>query len=402
MGNLLVENIGRLVLMEGDPGVLCNACLLIIDGVIVWFGRSGDQPSIAEMADVERFDAQGRVVTPGLVDCHTHTVFGGDRREEFALRSSGTSYEDIAAAGGGIQSTMRRTRGESLDALVESAAKRLAEMQRRGVTTVEIKSGYGLDLASELKMLEAVDRLRSNQPLRIEATFLGAHTRPPEFISIEKYANYIIDVMLPAVADQGIARFCDVFCERNVFDVDAARRILTAARNLGLIPKVHAEQLSWQGGTALGAELGAASVDHLEWITSSDIDALEDSDTVAVVLPGAGVMLDVPHHAPARALLDAGVKVAIATDCNPGSSMCVDLPLMTTLATTLLGMTPGEAMKGVTIHGADALRRSDLGRITEGSKGDVVVWDTTHEDNIPYRFGAVSPVLVAVNGEVVS
>ncbi len=396
--NLLVEHIGRLVSMDDHRTTLVDAAIWIEKGVVAWMGKQSQIPDACQNAECDRIHARGQLVTPGLVDCHTHVVFGGDRRDEFRLRATGASYEDIAAAGGGIRSTMALTRGATIEELSLSALGRLKEMHARGVTSVEIKTGYGLSLESELKMLEVIRFLQGTQPMRLLATFLGAHTVPPEFDDMHEYARYVCSEMLPAVAKQGVAQFCDVFCERNVFDVDASRQVLEAGLSLGLRPKVHAEQLSWQGGTQLGVSLGAVSVDHLEYITDTDIELLANGDTVAVVLPGAAVTLNVERHAPARRLLDAGARVAIATDCNPGSSMCVDLRLMTTLATTLMGMTPDEAFAGVTCHAANALGRDDIGRLRVGAAGDLVIWRTDHEHNIPYRYGAVEPDYVIVGG----
>ena len=325
MEHLIIEHIGRLVTMDENRRVIVDGAMHIRNGNVVWLGPQSDLSLPSDALHLKRWDATGRVVTPGLVDCHTHVVFGGDRRNEFAQRAAGVSYEMIAARGGGIRSTMHHTRAASEEDLLGSASRRLDEMRSRGVTCVEVKSGYGLDLASELKMLGVIDALRHQQPSRLEATFLGAHTRPPEFQSTEAYAEHVIQVMLPAIAQQGIARFCEVFCERNVFSVEVSRRILLATASYGLIPKVHAEQLSHQGGTALGVELNAASVDHLEWISDTDIQLLAGSDTVAVVLPGAGVMLNVPLDPTARRLVDAGGRLQslpIAIQAHPCVWIC--------------------------------------------------------------------------------
>ena len=402
MNNLIIRNIGRLVIMDDEKSVVTNAALWVHEGTVQWWGVDSALPSLPEGYIYEYVDARGMVVTPGLVDCHTHLVFGGDRRDEFARRLAGVSYEELAAAGGGIRSTVAKTRAASGDELRVAARGRLAEMVARGVTTAEVKSGYGLSLESELRMLEVVAALAGEQPVRLAATFLGAHTVPSEYRSVQEYTDYLVATMIPEVGSQGIAGFCDVFCERNVFDVQSARRVLEAGLRYGMRPKVHAEQLSRQGGTALGVSVGAVSVDHLEYVNEADVEALAQSNTVAVMLPGAGVMLNVAKHAPARALLDAGAKVAIATDCNPGSSMCVDLPLMTTLGCTLMEMSPDEALAGVTRMGALALGREDIGHLKPGALGDLVVWKTDHEHNLPYRFGAVQPQVVAIGGEVLS
>lgn len=403
MSTLLLTGIGRLCTLDGQNSAIEGAQLLIRRGRIVWIGTPGDTAPIETDEVVEVLPCGGRVVLPGFVDCHTHLVFGGDRAHEFGLRASGVPYEDIARQGGGIRSTVADTRAADESTLLELGRKRLDAMLARGVTCVEIKSGYGLELETELKMLRVARALDASHPIAIKTTFLGAHTVPAEFAGrTDAYLDHVVDDMLPRVADEGLADFCDVFCETVAFDVAQSRRVLEAGQAWGLIPKVHAEQLHHTGGTALGVELGAASVDHLEHITDADIEALAGSRTTAVLLPGATLYLGLNDWAPARRLLDAGVSVALATDMNPGSCMCDDLPLMTTLACTRLGMSPQEALRGITIEAARALRcDTERGSLEVGKFGDCVVLEATHEVQLPYRFGAVRPFAVVAAGRVV-
>ena len=400
----LLSGIGRLVTMEPDLGVVEDAQVLLEQGRIVWIGHGSEEVPSSHGAVRHHLDCGGRAVLPALVECHTHLVFGGDRADEFGLRSSGVSYEEIAKRGGGIRSTVRATRAASLDELVEAALPRVDAMLERGVTCVEVKSGYGLDLETELRMLRAARRLSELRPVRIVGTFLGAHTVPPEFHDRrEAYLDRVCEEMIPAVAAEGLAAFCDVFCERGVFSVEESRRVLETGAKHGLVPKVHAEQLHHTGGTALGVALGAASVDHLERVTDDDVRLLARSGrTTAVLLPGATLYLGMDVWAPARKLLDAGVDVALSTDCNPGSCMCDDLPLMTTLGCTRLSMSPAEALRGVTLSAARALGLgAERGSIRVGKAADLLVVGAEHEQQIPYRFGRVRPFAVVSGGEIV-
>lgn len=311
--------------------------------------------------DKPDFDCQGQVVLPGFIDCHTHLVFAGSRGSEFELRSQGASYAQIMQAGGGIRNTMLATRQASKQELIDLALPRLARMLSRGVTTIEVKTGYGLSLDSELKMLEVIGELSKLQPIEISATFLGAHAFPPEFDSNrEAYVEYIIQDMLPAVKQQNIAEACDVFIENGAFSVEQARRILLKAQELGLRTRVHAEQLSHFGGTLLGAELGVLSASHLEYATQKDAEALAQAGVIAELLPVAQEFLGMQELASGRMLTDAGVKVAIATDFNPGSAMCDDLLLAARLAITRGGLSCFEALLGITHYAALALGRAKL------------------------------------------
>jgi len=390
--------------MDNEDTIHHSAQLMVREGRVAWIGSDTDQPPIEENEVVERLDCGGRVVLPGFVDAHTHLVFGGDRADEFARRSGGESYESIAASGGGIQSTVVATRAASEEELVRAALPRLDAMLAKGVTTVEIKSGYGLDWETEHKMLRVIRFLREHHPMHVCATFLGAHTVPAEHRkNRDQYIDMVCEEMIPRVAEEGLAEFCDVFCEEGVFTVDETRQILEKGRAVGLRPKVHGEQLHRTGATQLAVSLGAVSVDHLERANEEDIAALAaQQQTTAVLLPGATLYLGWNDWAPARALLDAGVRVAIATDCNPGSCMCDDLPLMTTLACTRLGLSPHEALRAITRGGAHALGCGDTrGLLSVGSVADLVVLDTDNESHLPYRFGRVAPYAVLCSGQVV-
>lgn len=386
-------------------GTVENAEVLVSNGLISWMGGAGQGAAQCGDRNVEQLDCGGNAVLPGFVDSHTHLVFGGDRASEFAQRASGVSYEEIARQGGGIRSTVAATREASEEQLVASALPRLDAMLQRGVTCVEIKSGYGLDLAGELKILRAIRALNKAHPIEVIATFLGAHTIPKEYQGrADDYVDLVIGEMLPAVAENNLAQFCDVFCEEGAFTLTQTRRIFESAREHGLALKLHAEQLHHTGGTALAAEMEAVSVDHLEQCNAEDIRKLaETGTTTAVLLPGATLYLGLDDWAPARALIDAGVRVALATDCNPGSCMCDDLPLMTTLACTRLGMTPQEALCALTYGAACAVGRGhERGRIAVGKVGDFVVLGEQHEEQIPYRFGRVSVLNVIVGGIIIA
>lgn len=397
----LIHGAGDVVTTDGSQPEYIG----VVDGKFVYLGPA----DALEAAGFERapttstVDARGGLVLPGLVDCHTHLVFGGDRSGEYALRARGADYLEIAEAGGGIASTMRATRAASDDALVESALPRLRRLISGGVTTVEIKSGYGLDLASELKMLRVAKRVGALAGVDVIATFLGAHTIPPDRRARRaEHVDEIVQSWIPAVAEQGIARFCDVFVERGAFTLAEAERILRAGLDHGLRPKLHVDQLSAGGGAELAAKLGAVSADHLEHISADGIHALAAAGTVAVLLPGATMFLGETARAPARRLLDAGVKVALSTDCNPGTSMTENLPLMTTLGMSLLGMSPDEVIAGVTSSAAAALDLgSTAGRIEVGRAADLVIFDAPSRAHLPYRFGAQLTRLVLKGGRAI-
>lgn len=375
--------------------VLRGAAVLVRDGRIAAVGEEAQlQAQLrADGHHARTIDCSGAVITPGLVDSHTHAVFGGWRAGEYALRVRGVPYMEIARRGGGINASVRDVRARSEDELVELNLPRLLAMLRSGTTTVEIKSGYGLDTASELKQLRAARRMAAELPIRIVTTFLGGHEFPAEYradaAARERYVDLLVEEMIPAVASEGLADFCDVFMEPGVFDARQTRRILEAGLEHGLVPKLHADELENSCAAQLAAELGAASADHLGAVSEDGIAALARSETVATLLPATLLFLGRTRYAPARELIDAGVVVALATDYNPGSSPTSSLPLVMTLACSQMHMDPLEAIVAATHGGARALRLQDgTGTIGRGAPADLVVWDVTDHREIPYRFGA--------------
>lgn len=375
----VLRDIGRLVTCvpdgEGDPlGAVEDAALAWRDGRVAWAGPARALPE-AWAADESR-SAGGAMVVPGLVDAHTHLAFGGWRADEFERRLLGESYGDIAASGGGIAATVRATRAASEEELARRARGFLRRMARLGVTTVEAKSGYGLSLEEERKQLRVYRRLAEEGPLRIVPTFLAAHALPPEFEGERgAFVDEVVERWIPAVAEEGLARFCDAFVEDGAFTGAEARRVLEAGREHGLRPKLHVDQLSEGGGAALAAALGAVSADHLEHVSDPGIAALAESGTVAVLLPLAGLYLDQPPP-PARTLVEAGVPVAVATDFNPGTAPSYHLPLALTLACVRDGLTPAEALRGATVHAARALGLEDeVGTLEAGRAADFAVVD---------------------------
>lgn len=377
-----------------------GAALVWEGDTIRWTGPAPELP--AEFETMERESAGGRLVVPGLVDCHTHLAFGGWRADEFEQRIRGDAYLDIARKGGGIASTMRHTRAASEDALADRAAGFIDEMRRLGVTTVEAKSGYGLTVEDELKTLRAYRRLAGTQPTRIVPTLLGAHIVPPEFKDDRAgYVRLLTDTIIPQVAAEGLARFCDVFVEDTAFSPDEARAIFAAATRHSLTPKLHADQLTDTGGAALAAEVGAASADHLERISADGIAAMAEASVVAVSLPLATLYLNV-RPLPARKLIEAGVPVAVATDFNPGSAPSYHLPLAMMLACTMQRMTPAEALKGATVIASKALQIEDeVGSIEPGKRADFAVIDAPDVNHWLYHFRPNACVRTVISGETV-
>ena len=384
-GDLLVTNIGQLV--TNDParagllGLIENAAVLIEGGVVRWAGAASDVP--AERTDLPRLDCDGAAVVPGFVDAHTHLAFAGDRSDEFGRRLRGESYEDIMEAGGGIQSTVAATRGATSAELQADAIERVERMLATGTTTVEIKSGYGLEVETELRLLGTAAAVDDSLPVDVIPTFLGAHVTAPEFgDDADAYVDYVIKEMLPQCAP--LARFCDVFCDEGVFTVDQARRVLVAGRAHGLEPRLHANQMARSGGVQLAAEVGAISADHLDHIEDADIGELRAAGTVAVLLPGVSLSLQLPQ-ARGSDLWDAGVTVALATDCNPGTSYVETMPFVVMLACLEMGLAPERAIWSATKGGALALRLHDRGMIVPGAIGDLVVLNHSSYLHIPYR-----------------
>jgi imidazolonepropionase len=371
----------------GAESVLRGAAVLVRDGRIAAVGSETELRASAPRADV--VECNGGVLTPGFVDSHTHAVFGGWRASEYALRARGVPYMEIARRGGGINASVRDVRARSEDELVEIGEVRLRELVRFGTTTVEIKSGYGLDTASELKQLRVVRRLQQALPIRLVPTFLGAHEFPPEYREQkERYVDLLVEEMIPAVAADHLAQFCDVFMEPGVFTAAQTRRVLTAGLAHGLVPKLHADELENSGGAELAVELDAASADHLGAISVAGIRALASSRTVATLLPATLLFLGRAQFAPARRLIDAGATVALATDFNPGSAPTPAMPLVLTLACSQMRMDPLEAIVAATAGGARALRLTDgTGTIAPGGPADLVLWGVSDHNEIPYRFG---------------
>lgn len=373
-------------------GLVKDGAILVHDGRIAAVGARAQVEDLPEARAAEKLDLGGRIVLPGFVDSHTHLVHAASRAEEYELRIAGASYEEIACQGGGILSSVLALRGATADALTQRALAALKQFAAHGTTTLEAKSGYGLNLESELKILRVQRDLREAQPLDIVSTFLGAHVVPGEYRDkqggAEAYVRLLIEQIIPEVARENLAEFCDVFCDRGAFTVTQARRVLTAARTAGLTPRLHAEQLAHTGGTQLAVELRAASCDHLERINRADMRALAKSKTVATLLPGCCFHLGLSRYAPARALIDAGAIVALATDYNPGTSPTLSLPMILSLACTQMRMSPAEAISAATINAAFSLRRHrTIGSIEVGKFADVAVFDLADYREIPYYFG---------------
>ena len=371
-----------------ELGIVSQGALLVRDGLIERVGTT-DEIKIRIDAASTVVDAGGRIVLPGFVDAHTHPVFAGTRVDEFEERSKGATYQEIAARGGGIQSTVNRTRAASVDELVV-AGRRYAEwFLRGGTTTVEAKSGYGLSLEDELKILRAIKRLDQETPLRYVPTFLGAHSVPPEYRSRrDEYVSLLIDEMLPQVAQQKLAEFCDVFCEEKVFTTDESWKILSAARCHGLGLRMHADQLSLSGGAKLAAELGTVTADHLEHTDADGIVALKKAGVQPVLLPGSVYALGSSRYPAAREMIDAGLAVVLATDFNPGSSPTPSMTMILSLAATHMKMTPAEAISAATINAAYSLNRGDkLGSLERGKIADFVIHDCDDFRELAYFFG---------------
>jgi imidazolonepropionase len=384
-----------------SPPIIEDAAIVLDDERIAWFGPAGETPAGPYDATI---DAAGGTVVPGLVDCHTHAVFAGSREREYVQRIKGATYLEIMQAGGGIRNSMRTLRQASLDDLIAQSRPRLRRMLATGTTTVEAKTGYGLDPENELKTLLAIKSLSAELPIEIVATFLGAHAVPPEFEGRpDEYIDSITtDALLRRVRDERLAEFADAFCERGAFTVEQARRFLTRCRTFGLKPKLHAEQITNCGGTRLAIELGAVSADHLECIDDGTIAALRRSRTIPVLLPGCSFFLGSPP-APARKLVAAGLPVALSTDCNPGSCMIESLPLVMSIAASLLRMTPLESLVACTANAAAALHRADrIGATAHGLTADLLILDVPDVDRWVYQVG-VNPVRTVIKrGQVVS
>jgi imidazolonepropionase len=379
-------------------GEIRDGAIAVRDGHIAWVGRRSDLPT-GYKTTVEH-DGKGCWITPGLIDCHTHIVYAGNRSDEFEARLNGASYEEIAQRGGGIMSTVRATRAASEQELLEASLPRIHNLLAEGVTTLEIKSGYGLDLATERKMLRVARRISTTLPVRVKTTFLGAHALPPEFIGRpDEYIEHICKDMLPALAGEGLIDAVDAFCEKIGFSATQTERLFHAARRHGLPVKLHAEQLSDQGGAALTARYHGLSADHLEYLSAEGIAAMAAAGTTAVLLPGAFYFLRETKLPPIQALRAAGVPIAIATDCNPGTSPMTSLPLAMNMACTLFRMTPQEALAGVTVHAARALGiEQTVGTLNPGKAADFALWEIQRPAELAYAIGGSSCRCVVSGG----
>ena len=385
----------------GDLAIISNGGMLIRDGVIVSTGPSG----LIEKqlgGDAVVVDARGRVVLPGFVDAHTHPVFGGNRVDEFELRARGASYEEIAAAGGGIRSTVRKTRAATEDELKAQALKHAQWFLQCGTTTVEAKSGYGLSLAEELKILRVIRALGAEAVIEFVPTFLGAHAIPEEHeADPQRYVEIVVNEMLPAVAAEGLAEYCDIFCERGYFDIETARRILKAAQRHGLGLRMHVDQLTNSGGAQLAADLSAKTADHLEQTEDDGIAALQRAKVQPVLLPGSVYALGKTRYPRARAMIDAGLAVVLATDFNPGSSPSPSMPMMLSLASTQMKMTPAEGVTAATINAAYSLGRGDkIGSLEAGKRANFSIFDCEDYRELAYYFGLPQTHSVYVRGEL--
>lgn len=399
---ILISNIDSLVTVDslhsrcksGDEmqsiGEIRNGAIIFEDKIL-WVGRSDEVNNAIKDNDIiitEKYDANGYTILPGFVDSHTHITFAGNRSDEFARRLRGATYQEIAAGGGGILTTMRATRQASVDELYENGRKLAISAIEHGTTAIEVKSGYGFTTESELNQLKAIKKLAEELPIHFTATFLGAHDFPPEYHNNrEKYIDLICEEMLPAVASEGLAEFCDAFVDKGYYTLKQGEKILRAALDLGFKLKVHCDELADFGAAALAASLGAISADHLLFISDNGIDALKSAGTIATLLPGTAYFIRMPY-APARRIIEKGVPVALSTDCNPGSCFTENMQLILSLAVINMNMTAEEAIVAATLNGAAAIDKSaSIGSLEPGKSADFVIYDTTSYTDIFYHFG---------------
>jgi imidazolonepropionase len=397
--SLLVANCSQLVTLAGragprvgpelrDIGIVQDGAMFVREGRIVAVGKRSEIEPLAA-ADTEIFDADGRAIMPGFVDAHTHLIFAGNRADEFEMRSGGMTYQQIAERGGGIRSTVRRTRAATEDELIAAGRKHAQWFLQGGTTTIEAKSGYGLTVEDEVKILRAIRAMSQTTPLRCITTFLGAHEIPDEYRERpDAYVDLVVDEMLPRVAREHLAEFCDVFCESKVFSVEQAKRVLAAAKQYGLELRVHADQFTSGGAVELAASLHAKTVDHLEQTTAESIEVMKQAGVQPVLLPGSVYAIGSQKYAPARAMIEAGLPVVIATDFNPGSSPTASMPMILSLACTQMKMTPAEAVTAATINAAWSLNRGqEIGSLEPGKVADFVVHDAEDYRELAYFFG---------------
>lgn len=409
-GNIIIKNAAQVVTCSGfeakkgkemsELSVIENGNVIITDGIISYVGK--ELPDIENVADYNIIDATGKAVLPGFIDSHTHFVFGGYREEEFSWRMRGDSYMSIMERGGGIHNTMKATRKATFEDLKESGRKRLDKMLSFGVTTVEGKSGYGMDKETELKQLEVMKALNEEHPIDIVSTFLGAHSTPKEYKGKEdEFIDYLIKEVMPVVKEKGLAECCDIFCEKNVFDIEQSRRYLKAAKSLGFKLKIHADEIVQLGGAELAAELKALSADHLLQASEKGIAEMAKNNVVATLLPNTAFSLK-EHYARGRYMIDSGCAVALATDLNPGSSFTCSIPLTFALACIYMQLSPEEAVTALTINGAAAAGRANkTGSIDVGKQGDLVILEFPSYKFLPYHIGVNIVETVIKNGEIV-
>jgi imidazolonepropionase len=408
--DLIIKNAGELLTLsssfkdESGLGMIRDGAVIIREGRIFWVGKTGDLPNEYGLSkEGQEIDATGKVVMPGLIDSHTHLIFAGSREGEFEQRIQGLSYLEIAEKGGGILSTVEATRKASLEELFSLGKRRLDRMISKGVTTIEAKSGYGLSLQDEMKILKVMKALKGIHPMDIVPTFLGAHTIPKEFRNDRTgYMDLLSEEMIPKVAHEGVAEFCDVFCEEKAFTLEESKKILETGKRYGLKPKIHADQLSPGGGAELAAEVGAFSADHLEYVSQEGIKKMAEKGVIAVLLPGASFFLSMKKVPPVREMIEKGVRISIATDLNPGSSMTESLTLMMTMGCTMFKMTPKEVIQATTLHAAKSMgREKEIGSLEVGKQGDVLLLNIPNYRYLPYHFGVDHVEWVIKKGKVV-
>jgi imidazolonepropionase len=408
--NLIIKNASELLTLsssfkeDSGLGIIRDGAVAVRGEKILWVGESrqlSDQVSLS--SEGREIDATGKVVMPGLIDSHTHIVFGGSRENEFEQRLKGLSYLEIAERGGGILSTVEATRKATFEELFSLGKRRLNRMLSRGVTTIEAKSGYGLSLKDELKILEVMRTLDEDHPADVVPTFLGAHTVPKEFKNNrQSYVGLLTEEMIPRIAEGKLAEFCDVFCEEKAFNLEESKKILETGKRYGLKPKIHADQLSSGGGAELAAEVGAYSADHLEYVSPNGIERMAEKGVTAILLPGASFFLSMKKLPPAREMIEKGVRIALATDLNPGSSMTESLPLIMTMGCTMFRMLPREVIQATTIHAAKSMgREGNIGSLEVGKQADIAIFDIPNYRYLPYHFGVDHVEIVVKKGKVV-
>lgn len=382
-------------------GLIEDGCVLVEDETIAWVGPWEERPKAARRGDVDVFETA--VAMPGWIDCHTHAVFAGERSQEFAWRNAGKPYVEVLEEGGGILTTVEAVRRASAQELTDTLVRRAFLSVRQGVTTLEVKSGYGLTTADEIKSLKAVQRAQKEVPCELVGCFLGAHAVPAEYRDRrEAYIDLVCEEMIPQVAKGGYAAYCDVFCDRGAFSAEEAERILRCGQEHGLAARIHADEITDAGAAMVAAKVGASSADHLEFVNEEGIKAMAKAGVVGVLMPAVNLFLGtIDHLAPARALLEAGCEVALATDFNPGSAMTQDLGTILMLGCTLYKLTPGEALRSITAGAAKALKRTDIGGLRAGARADVACFDVPHYRYLTYHFGQTHTEAVIYRGNFV-